>query len=275
MRKFLAVIFLFSLNVSYAQKPDSDALLKEGKKLYHLEKASWYSTDHFLETFKNKIDKIRGYLSYYGNDDRVYFIFFAQNQTGDIEILARYMFDTDPKSNYISLDTVSLKLLTIESEWISLRSSTLNIMNENTDDFFSFYENTSTNIIPVISGKKRKVYVLTASEQFGSLLLGNDYILTFTSNGRLKNKRKLHNSLIEIPYENPDKKIITATMHSHILSNHIEPTDICTLLLYKDYVKWNQHYVNHKDYISIFDLDKEILVIMTKENFEKMGKNSN
>jgi hypothetical protein len=46
-------------------------------------------------------------------------------------------------------------------------------------------------------------------------------------------------------------------MHTHVLSNLIESTDICTLLLYKDYVDWSLHHAVNKDYISILDLNRE------------------
>ena len=270
MKTIFTAVFLVSFSICFAQKPDADKLLEEGKMLYYLEKASWYATDHFLEAFKSKIDQIRGYLSYYGNNGKVYSIFYSQSQTGEIELLARYMFDADPKPDFISLDTLSLKPLPIEYELFTLRNSTLKLMYENDDDFFLFYENTSNNIIPIIDKKERKVYILTASEQYGNVFIGNDYLLTFTPKGNLKDKRKLHNTLIEIPYKNPGKEKITTTMHTHILSNHIEPTDICTLLLYRDYVEWDEHFVIHKDYISIFDLKDEMLTIMKKKDFEKI-----
>ena len=142
----------------------------------------------------------------------------------------------------------------------------------NKGGFFTFYENTSFNPIPLIDGNKRKVYVLTASQKQGSVFIGNDYLLEYNSKNKLKNKTKLHNSLIELPYKAPNGQKVTTTMHTHILSNHIESTDICTLLLYKDYVEWSQHYVINKDYISILDLKKENLVIITKKAFDKIRK---
>ncbi len=52
-------------------------------------------------------------------------------------------------------------------------------------------------------------------------------------------------------------------MHSHVISDLINPTDICTLLLYKEFVDWKTHYVMSKKFVSIFDLEKETLSVIT------------
>lgn len=270
--KYLAIILLtiFSTIEANAQKPDSEALLKEGKQLYRLEKAAWYSTDHFLTNFQDKKDSIGGYLSYQGADGHVYSIFFSRFENN--RILARYQFDNNTSSTPITVDTKVSSPIENEADLILMRQDAIMMLTENLDDFFTYYENASFNLIPIIDGKKRKVYILTASQKQATVFIGNDYLLEYNSKNKLTGKIKLHNSLIELPYKSPNEQEITATMHTHILSNHIEPTDICTLLLYKDYVDWSQHYAINKDYISILDLKKENLVIMTKKAFDKIRK---
>lgn len=253
-----------------AQKPDSEALLEEGKMLYRLEKAAWYSTDHFLANFKDKRDSIGGYLSYQGTDQKIYSIFFSRFDNNTI--LARYQFDGDPTSTPNVVDTELSSPIENEADLISIRQDAMAMLSSNPDDFFTFYKNTSFNPIPLINGKDKKVYILTASQKQGSVFIGNDYLLEYNNKNKLKSKVKLHNSLIELPFKGPDGQEVMATMHTHILSDHIEPTDICTLLLYKDYVGWSQHLAIGKDYISILDLETESLAIMTKEAFDKIQK---
>lgn len=223
-----------------------------------------------MENFSDKRDSIGGYLSYEGIDGKVYSIFFSCDD--NYRILARYEFDNtpNPSPNYVEIDNKSP--LEQELDLISIRQDAFNMIRSNKDKFFTFYENTSLNPIPLIIGNSRKVYILTASQKQGSVFIGNDYLLEYNSKNELTNKSKLHNSLIELPYKAPNGQKMTATMHTHILSNHIESTDICTLLLYKDYVDWTQHYAINKDYISILDLKKENLVIMTKKAFDQIRK---
>ncbi|MER3328901.1 MAG: hypothetical protein RIF34_04925 [Candidatus Kapaibacterium sp.] len=270
MKYLTLTLFILGTLRLTAQKPDSEALLKEGKLLYRLEKAAWFSTDHFLEHFSNKRDSIGGYLSYEGTDGNVYSIFFSRYD--NFRILARYQFANLPTPTPNSVETENNSPVGQEADLISIRQNTLNMISSNTDGFFTFYENTSFNPIPIINGSDRKVYVLTASQKQGSVFIGNDYLLEYNSKNELTKKVKLHNSLIELPYKAPNGQKVTATMHTHILSNHIEVTDICTLLLYKDYVDWTQHYAINIEYISILDLEKENLVIMTKKAFDKIRK---
>ncbi|QEC53561.1 hypothetical protein EDD80_103333 [Anseongella ginsenosidimutans] len=250
-----------------AQKPDPEALLREGKKLYRLEKAAWYATDHFLMNFQDKRDSVGGYLSYQGVDGLIYSIFFNRDLN---KILVRYQFGKDPAPIPEMVNTEMGLPIGDEGDLIVIRQKAVDMLTSNKDSFFTFYENTSFNPIPLIEGDQRKVYVLTASKKQGSIFIGNDYLLEYNANNELKSKRKLHNSLIEIPFQTSDEQEALGTMHTHILSNHMEPTDICTLLLYKDYVNWSQHYTIHKDYISILDLKKENLVIIAKKAFDKI-----
>lgn len=257
--------------LAIAQKPDADALLNEGKMLYRLERAAWYATDHLLASFPNKRDSIGGYLSYEGSDGQIYSIFF--DRTNNYRILARYRFNSDPTQTPNDVDTTGSSPIGNESELIAVRQTALDMIYSDDKEFFTFYENTSFNIVPLINENIRKVYILTAPQKEGVVLIGNDYLLEYNSKNKLINRKKLHKSLIELPYKPQSGQKVIATMHTHVLSNHIEPTDICTLLLYKDSVEWSQHYVINQDYVSIFDLEKETLVIMTKKDFDNINSN--
>ncbi|MFY0605451.1 MAG: hypothetical protein JXR10_01980 [Cyclobacteriaceae bacterium] len=266
----LTLLLILSVLQLKAQKPDSEAILKEGKQLYRLEKAAWYSTDHFLANFQDQRDSIGGYLSYEGTDGLVYSIFFSRFD--NFQILARYQFQNTPTPEPNWVSTKDNTPISLESDLITIRQNTMNMIYAEGNDFFTFYENTSFNPIPIIDGNERRVYVLTASQKQGSVFIGNDYLLEYDLSNNLKSKIKLHNSLIELPFKAPNGQKVTATMHTHIISEHIDPTDICTLLLYKDYVDWSQHITINKKYVSILDLQNENLAIMTKKAFEKMRK---
>jgi len=110
------------------------------------------------------------------------------------------------------------------------------------------------------------------------VLIGNDYLLTYNKKNKLKKKEKLHNSLLEFPYKfeegdkNEGDKKMEMTIHSHIVTDLITETDICTLLLYKDFVEWDHHLVMSKKYVSIFDLKEESLQVMKTKDWKKLAK---
>jgi hypothetical protein len=60
-------------------------------------------------------------------------------------------------------------------------------------------------------------------------------------------------------------------MHSHLDAHpYITPSDICAILLYKNQLPAHQHHVIGKEYVSLFDIDKQQLVILTRKAFEKI-----
>ncbi|WP_278009399.1 hypothetical protein [Flavobacterium gyeonganense] len=123
-------------------------------------------------------------------------------------------------------------------------------------------------MIPLITNKEKKVFVLTGPKNNGVMIFGNDYLLTFDNNSKLIKQKQLHKSLIPIEFGSKDE--IEATIHSHIIDDLITSTDICTLMLYGKFAKMKTHYVMSKKYVSIWDFKKETLTVMTREDFEKI-----
>ncbi len=114
---------------------------------------------------------------------------------------------------------------------------------------------------------------MTGPQVSNVVIIGNDYLLEYDKMNKLKDKIQIHKSLLQYPYKSDDPESkLESTYHSHIVSEYINSTDICTLLLYKNYVEWKQHYVMSKKYVSIFDMEKENLVIITKKAWDKIYK---
>lgn len=270
MKNTLLIYFTFSCLITFSQNRQTDKILEEGKLLYRLEKGSWYGTDDMLARFKTKKDSVGGYLSYKTSNDKINTIFFSRFDPN--VILVRYQFDKIPKPAPISIDTLNNTASKFEKDLISIRQDAQNRAIKNTDNFFTFYENTSLNFIPLINGKEKKVFVLTGPQIAGVVLIGNDYVLNYNRKNNFINKSKIHNSILQFPYKSEDgENSIETTFHSHALSDFITSTDICTLLLYKDFVEWKQHIVISEKEVSIFNLEKETLFTMKRKDWEKMS----
>ncbi len=269
-KSHLSVLFFLISLFGYSQNKQTEAILKEGKLLYRLEKGSWYGTDDFLLRWADKRDSIGGYLSYIGEDQLVNTVFFSRYDPN--HILARYKFDSIPKEQPVRIDTLNQKATPTEADLITIRQDALERVYDNKDGFFEFYQNTSLNFIPVIDNDEKKVLVLTAPKIDGVLILGADFKLSYDKMNRFKKKEKIHNSIVQFPFkaENQEQPI-EQTIHSHVRSDYINSTDICTLLLYKDYLSWSKHIVVSPKFISIFDIEKEELFFMTREAWEKIS----
>lgn len=266
---YLVLLVLVSYTQLAASSNDStsNAIMAEGKWLYRLEKASWYATDYFLEKFSNKKDSLGGYVSYQ-NNDKIVSIFYSRYDSS--HILARFTFDFLPREKPLLVDVLNSTPTPEEIGLITIRQDAFRRIYSDTTGFFRSYKNTSFNLIPINNQIGKKVFVLTGPGESGIVLIGNDYLFTYKANNEFVKQEKLHNSLITFPYKGKEDKV-SATTHSHILSEYITSTDVCTLLLYKDFLEWNQHIVISKDYVSILDLGKESLIILTKEAFNKIN----
>ncbi|KXX71136.1 hypothetical protein [Flammeovirga sp. SJP92] len=271
MRQLLLLVFMLLSFSLFSQTKNADKLLEKGKLLYRMDKGSWYGTDHFLSNFPSKKDSIGGYLSYEDTNNKIRTIFFSRYNPD--RILARYEFETIPTETPISIDTIHHQVTEEEKVLIAVRSDTFQRIYKQTNSFYSHYENTSLNIIPYRNERSIDVYVVTAPRTHGVVLIGNDYKLSYSHKGEFQKEEKLHNSLIQLPYASEKgASKIQSTIHSHVKSDLITETDICTLLLYKEYVEWTQHIVVGDKLVSIFDLEKTTLFTMKRKVFEKLYK---
>lgn len=267
----LVLLLLSTTTIAQSTLSQKSKLIEhEGKMLYYSEKASWHGSDIFLEKVKNT-DHIGGYFSY-PYLDSVRCIFFSKAPDMKVVFTATFGKEFDLGKVNVSLDE---RFFTLEEHSLfKMRTKALEVLN--TDTIFEFYQGTSPNLVPIINGGTKRVYVLTGPTKSGVVLFGNDYQLDFDKDNNLISITKLHNNLIPISTTpNEEGGQIVGTMHSHsdISSEFITPTDICTLMLYQYMTRWETHYVMSKEYVSIWDCKTNTLEIVTREDFKKKSEN--
>lgn len=165
------------------------------------------------------------------------------------------------------MNTKERNMTGIEKDYFELRKNALDVINS--DTIFQVYKNSSLNIIPIITGKEKKVYVITGTTRSGVVLLGNDYLINFDKNNKAVSSKKIHQNLIPIDITKGDD---VSSMHSHLpeTGDYITPTDICTLMLYQRFTKWKTHTVLSKNYVSFWDGEKNSLAVITREAYQKI-----
>jgi len=237
-----------------------DSIVTEAKQLYRSEMASWYGTDIFLEKYSNK-ENIGGYLSY-ADGDLTRCIFFSKSEMP--RVIGTMTFDQSLSVKSATADLSERDFNATENELYKIRLAAYNILNSR-DEFFKYYKNTSLNVIPIIINGEKRAYVLTGTNQTGLVLFGNDYLLQFDSNNQLTNKRKFHNSLIEMKVEDQaGKKKVVGAVHNHLpqFSPFISATDICTLMLYSPMTPWETYVVVSGTYMSTWNCKSNSLAII-------------
>lgn len=274
----LSLLLICSAFTASAQKKDlaaiENAIVSEAKVLYNSEWASWYGTDIFLAVCKDKANTQGGYLSYDDGKGMVN-IFYSNDSIP--KVIATISFGYNFDQNKYGLDTLKRGFNKQEKELYNLRKAALQHIN--TDTTFKNYNNTTLNPVPVIYKGKKKVYVLTGTNVNGVVIFGNDYRIDFDDKDRITEVTKMHNSIIPIYHSNKNEtdsaKIMVASMHSHVKGKDefITVTDICTIMLYAKFTTWRTCYVLSDSYVSIWDVNKRALVIMTREAWDNIGKN--
>lgn len=273
MKAFIISGYLLLSVVSLAQPADKEqqAIVEEGFELYRLELAAWNASDLLSSIWGvSSLDSIEGYVSYrQGNSYNT--IFYGGDNP--YKVYANFVFDSVCSIESAIMDITPRIAAKKETELILIRTDALERVWKNEGKFFELFENTSFNLIPVIHGNSRKVVVLTAPKEDGNVLFGNDYVLEYTADNKFQKRTKLHRNLIPIPMESQSDSIeVSATIHSHLepTPEYITATDICSLLLYGEYTNWKQHFVFSDKFVSIWDVEKKSLLILTRKAFDKI-----
>jgi hypothetical protein len=276
MNKILTIIFALFTSSILAQNhltKLAEPIVAEGKLLYKSEMASWYGTDLFLEKYKDK-QNIGGYFSYVENEISKC-IFFSKSDFP--KVIGTISFDDTYNLKTAKIDLVERDFTEYEYDIYQIRKLALSEINTD-KTLFKHYENSNLNLIPLIQGKEKKVYVLTGPKQSGVVLLGNDYLLTFDKNNKLKLKKQLHKSLIPITYGGKDKDgkpfISEESIHTHLpeTGDFITATDICTLMLYGKFAKWKTHNVVSQKYLNIWNCETNELSVVSMDVLRKIEK---
>jgi len=273
MNKLLTLLFtLLSVTISAQDNPtkQAQAIVQEGKLLYKSEMASWYGTDLFLKMYKDR-ENVGGYFSY-TDKELAKCIFFSKGDAP--KVIGEIIFDSTYNVQTAKTNLTERMFTNHETDLYIIRK--IAFAEIHTDTLFKTYKNSNLNLIPLISNKEKKVYVLTGPHQNGVVIFGNDYLLVFDKDNQLLSKKTLHKNIIPINYEvnEPEDKQAVSAMHSHLpeTGDLITATDICTLMLYEKFTKWKQHHVFSKKYLSIWNCLTDELVVVPMSTVEKINK---
>lgn len=269
-RKILVtIVSLVTINMSAQNdlSPKARAIVEEGKLLYRSEMASWMGTELFIAKYTNS-ENIGGYFSY-SQEDSTKCVFFSKAE--EPTIIGTVSFESTFELTKAKTDLTGRVLSNAEYQLYEIRKRALAELQTNEDGLFKFYENTNPNIIPLINGKEKKVYILTGPQQGGVVIFGNDYLLTFDEENNLKSKKALHNNIIPIEYSNEEGAEVTIHSHAHETGDYITATDICTLMLYEKFTNWKSHNVVSENYLNMWNCETNELTVIAMGTLDKIN----
>ena len=268
---FTFLLTLSTLSVFGQINPTEEAqpIVAEGKLLYKSEMASWYGTDLFLEKNKGK-ENIGGYFSYTDNENSKC-IFFSK--VDKPKVIGTISFDSTYNVKTANVNLTEREFTKTENDLYEIRKLALTEINS--DTLFKTYKNTNLNLIPLINGKDKKVYVLTGPQNSGVVIFGNDYLLTFDESNKLLVRKQLHMNIIPVYYGGKEEKGESSfgAVHSRLpeTGQFMTATDICTLMLYEKFAKWKQHMVVSEKYMNIWSCETDQLTVIPRDVVEKIN----
>ncbi|MDP5170032.1 MAG: hypothetical protein NWR72_07280 [Bacteroidia bacterium] len=264
--KFLCLIFSLCLVYPSSFAQSQDDIVKEGFLLYYTEMASWTGTDMLLESFPEKRDQVGGYFSY--SQDHVHTCLFF-DKGSPARVLVSFAFDDRFSHQSAKTDTVGRLFTSYEQDLYTIRQLALEELNR--DTLFKSYNNSNLNLIPVIQENQKKVFVLTGPSVGGVIIFGNDYLLTFGSNNKLKTKKALHKNILTLPYNEETQGATGFHNHQPSTGDLITSTDICTLLLYEKAAGLKQYIVMSEKKVSIWSCEADNLLVLDRKAWDKIG----
>lgn len=228
--------------------------------------ASWHGTDLFMANYQDLLNTAGGYFSY-PEDDRTTCIFFSDDDKP--QIIASFSFDSTFSTHTVVIDVGRRKMNQLERDIYEIREVALDEINNDEDSLFKHYKNSNLNLIPIVDGSLKEVYVLTGPTVTGVVIFGNDYLISFDNKNRVTDKRALHNDIMVIEYGENDSTEPIGSMHMHTATTGEYPTatDICTLMLYAKYTDWQFHAIMGDHLISVWDCADGELKVRTGDEF--------
>lgn len=248
-----------------------EQIISTGRKLYCFEKAYMIANEVMLRQYPGKYYRIGGSVTY-RIQDSVRTIFWLKKDSTSIDLTVT--FDSFPDTlNYIA-DPKKRTASEEELRLINLHQETRQLMNKNKGRFFSFYNYTSNHLVLFPGETEDQVYILTLSNDKEDLIFGNDYLLIFAKNGKLKSKTKIHEHgySINLQQDIPKDSSAIETFHEHNGKTplYITATDICTLLIYRDKINWDKHTVLSPDFACTWNIEKQELQVLTRKSWDKI-----
>lgn len=271
-----AVLFAGTAEAQSREKIDQTAaeILQEGLALYQSERASWVGTD-LLQASGADMSQVGGYVSYPVGADSMRCVFFRKS-TPNAALQVFYGYDFPRAAITMATGRVFASRNATATEqrlfaiWQRAREEMVSHKKLGTP--YQLPAGTNLNVALLDKGSEVLAYILTGPKTDRLLPFGNDYLLTFSAAGELHRAEKLHQSYLPMTPPDGEQKIV-GTMHSHLEAHpYITPSDICTVLLYQEIVPSEDLYVMSKDFVSLFNVPKQQLVILTKKAWDKINK---
>lgn len=272
MRKLFAIIAMcIACGVTRAQsyqRFNNDSIVTEAKRLLNARLVGRITENWLMQQDDRKF-ATAGFFSYEEAGGQKC-ILFSEEDTP--VVLTTLWFAGSPREETVSMDSTHRLFTPYERDLYTIRKQTEQQIVA--DAGFKKSNNTRWNIIPFIDEHFKRVYVFADAGSNGTVVFGNDYLLSFDEANQWQTTRALHQNTIPLNYREgkDDEPITTVHHHSGCAASCLTATDISTVMLYGKCANWRKHMVISKSYVSIWDCEKDELVTLSVKDWERQHK---
>ncbi|UYZ59921.1 hypothetical protein [Hymenobacter latericus] len=251
--------------------PDAEAArqqaLRDGLALYEVERASWVSDDVLRAQPSLPLQPVT-FLSYATPDSvRTVFIGVVANQPTVVLQVSYGKGQLQPSQARVQ--PTGRPLADNEEKLFLIQQDVLKRQRKLTGG--QSPAGTTYNVSVIEQGTTYKAYLLLGATTAGVVPLGADWCLTYGPDGKLQRTQRLHQSYVPITPP-PAGTTVQASVHTHLPGYPalITPTDICTLLLYREALppSHSRHVVLGAELASVFELNTQELRVLPRREFE-------
>lgn len=270
MKSTLALFLLLLLTIGgFAQRnltPEqqtADDLRTIGVELYQMELASRIAADSLLANFP--ADNIAGYLSYRkGKGFKV--IFWQPDTSGKMVVVHDYSFTPDLASNKIRSNHAKRSPSAYEKALISVRTDAARRANQDRE-IASAVGSMQMSLYLRDDGNRIYAYLCPVTTSASVVLLGLDFVLIYDRTGAFLYKQQMHPELIRL---NPKTDNVLNPLSGKTFTSingklpYPTATDICTLLLFRNIIEWEEFCYNSDKYLSVMNVKTGQLSLIKK-----------
>lgn len=273
MRKLFAIIAMcIACSIIRAQQYshlNKDSIVMEAKKLLNARLVAKITESWLRELDNDNVLKAGGFFSYEEAGGQKCVLFSEEESPA---VLITLWFPGSPCREKVSIDSARRLFTNQELNLYSIKKQAQQQVVSNAG--FRKENNTRWNIIPLIDQHSSRVYVFAEARNNGTVVFGNDYLLSFDEANKWQTTRALHQNTIPLNYreEKDDEPITTVHHHSGCAASCLTATDISTVMLYGKCANWKKHMVISKSYVSIWDCEKDELVTLSVKDWERQHK---
>ena len=238
-------------HVARIPRAELDSITARGWVLVEYDQAAWHGTDAVL-ALRPRDGTVQGYLARQQQDGR-WEVVFGRLSAGTDTFYVAYRAE-QREVHKPDFSATELRPLLADVGYFARGARALDVCRK---DFGPVSRPYNAMVVPVAGSDEWFVYLVPAPTQAGVWPLGGDIRYRVSNDGRtIRERRRLHNAVLEFPPPSKDGSKLMAGTHAAVLADRPEDTDVFHVVTREPQVP---EYIVTRSYYFRIDIDGRIM----------------